>query len=1300
MKLKYTLVFTIISFFVTIAGFAQQYSDQEIGFDAAKFSVSLKEHGVKDENISREISAIRYIYVNQHTQITDRKNEILQKIKSQQSNKNSTSRIAIATPEQLAQDKAALIALYNSTNGSAWTNVVNGNGPWPINDPNSVVTTWNPTTKTGWYGITVGSDGRVNNLNLYNNNLIGNLPSEIGQLNAIQAIDIRLNQLTGNIPPQIGQLNNLISLFFSYNKFNGSIPLEIGQSITIKNLDLSYNQITGTLPSQIGLLTNLEYLALSGNQITGSIPPEIGQLKKLQALYLQSMQMTGSIPPEIGQLTSLNDLYLSTKFSGTIPPEIGQLTNLINFSLEGASISGSIPPEIGQLKKLQALTIVATSISGSIPPEIGQMTSLKTIFLGANKLTGIIPPEIGQLSNLESINFYVNNLTGSIPKEIGQLKKLLFLNLSYNNLSGTIPVEIGLATSLKNLRIDSNNFTGFIPQEIKSLTNLTYLELGENQLEGIIPDLTNLKSLTNFGFTSNKFRFVDFAAQYNSYKSQMTTLRYSSQAKRDTPKTISGPTGSTVTLTMYEDNLFTPEETFQWYKNGVLISGATNRQYTLSNLASENAGNYYCKSIHPTITNPSVPYGAQNLILEREPITLKIINCTPVTGTLNPTTQNTFTNTDVNFSLTTTATGLTYEWTFQNVSNSTTFTSSSATYSYATPGSYNVTLVVTDSNGCKTTFTKIMEVAAKPACVAIVGEIKIPTETATANQNTTFSFQTTATNFTYKWTFYNTNFVQIATATTSTVDRIYTAPGDYLVALELTDQNGCKTNTGKTVKVVAPCDPVVGTIKVNTENPTLYTTAIFTFETTATNLTYSWTVKIPENGGYYNYETGGNPFELYLQHGPGDYKIMLEVKDANGCITKFEKIITPVYDCNMNSLNGVILNMNKPNDYSSPNVLINSTNHFLFYQYSNYNLNEMPISWEFINNNGVVVNSATTQEFDITPTALGKYTLNLKITDNYNCEKNFTKDILVLETCEYNGFPSANIQFANEYNYSEVIFIDANQTKDLILNFYEEQTKTFNYHWNIYDLNENLIVSGNQENFPLTLINAGFYKIKVDVTDPETNCSTQFSKTIGCMINNSCTETNPKSQIVKELFLNVLRNFILRSISGETDEQINASPASSEFIALKPYITDGVKDKIYNFKSTLNQDGGFSGFDFSFSPDRESDVHLDTRYYIFYDPTDMEYTMSRIEDILYFALNQYVSPDQSLISCYADYGGKMHSKSVKRLDIGSCVNQTAVRYINFCPAEDCKPIIGILKSANVSDRTGTARMKVQSASKK
>jgi len=79
-------------------------------------------------------------------------------------------------------------------------------------------------------------------------------------------------------------IENTTELHLYNNELTGSIPPEIGNLTNLTNLDLGVNQLTGSIPSEIWNMTNLIYLYLRNNQITGSIPTEIGNLTNLTNL--------------------------------------------------------------------------------------------------------------------------------------------------------------------------------------------------------------------------------------------------------------------------------------------------------------------------------------------------------------------------------------------------------------------------------------------------------------------------------------------------------------------------------------------------------------------------------------------------------------------------------------------------------------------------------------------------------------------------------------------------------------------------------------------------------------------------------------------------------------------------------------------------------------------------------------------------------------------------------------------------------------------------------------------------------
>ncbi|QHN76547.1 Leucine-rich repeat [Arachis hypogaea] len=83
--------------------------------------------------------------------------------------------------------------------------------------------------------------------------------------------------IDGKIPDIMGSLNRLVLLNLSNNMFTSSIPSSLGKLSNLEALDLSAN----SLSQQLKELTFLEFFNVSFNNLSGPIP-ENGQLSTFQ----------------------------------------------------------------------------------------------------------------------------------------------------------------------------------------------------------------------------------------------------------------------------------------------------------------------------------------------------------------------------------------------------------------------------------------------------------------------------------------------------------------------------------------------------------------------------------------------------------------------------------------------------------------------------------------------------------------------------------------------------------------------------------------------------------------------------------------------------------------------------------------------------------------------------------------------------------------------------------------------------------------------------------------------------------
>ena len=329
---------------------------------------------------------------------------------------SGTSEITVVNP-----DRAALVALYNATDGPNWVDNTNWLTDAPLGE---------------WYGVDTDAAGRVVGIDL-----AGRRDNE--------TLEFISHGLRGELPPELGGLSNLERLWLYVNDLSGAIPPELGGLANLEVLNLSVNVLSGAIPPELGNLANLELLNLGVNALSGAIPPELGDLANLKWLRLGANALSGAIPPELGDLANLYWLHLgSTALSGAIPPELGDLSNLTWLALSRTALSGAIPPELGGLSNLEVLELPGNALSGAIPPELGDLANLERLVLGANALSGAIPPELGNLQNLVGLGLGDNELSGPIPPELGGLEKLEDLGLGGNEL-GAFPQTF---LNLRNLR--------------------------------------------------------------------------------------------------------------------------------------------------------------------------------------------------------------------------------------------------------------------------------------------------------------------------------------------------------------------------------------------------------------------------------------------------------------------------------------------------------------------------------------------------------------------------------------------------------------------------------------------------------------------------------------------------------------------------------------------------------------------------------------------------------------------------------------------------------------------------------
>jgi gliding motility-associated-like protein len=206
---------------------------------------------------------------------------------------------------------------------------------------------------------------------------------------------------------------------------------------------------------------------------------------------------------------------------------------------------------------------------------------------------------------------------------------------------------------------------------------------------------------------------------------------------------------------------------------------------------------------------------------------------------------------------------------------------------YVFPGTYSLTLTITDEFGCTADTTYVNY-------LTIFGPVANPSWTQNAGgcgQDVQFNIGNTSFLETILWTLDDGTTVSDSTGFTHTYHDVTT----YNPTLTVTDSNNCE--------VIYPMNPItipdIGLNAAFVVNPTvidLGTTVELDDQSTSVNGISTWTWDIHPNPQVIN-NTGSTVFANYYT--PGSYTVVLTIEDPNGCFDTYTQVINVAGDFTM-----------------------------------------------------------------------------------------------------------------------------------------------------------------------------------------------------------------------------------------------------------------------------------------------------------------------------------------------------------------------------------------------------------------
>lgn len=405
------------------------------------------------------------------------------------------------------------------------------------NDSRIVFLRLNGLHLSGTISAALGDLEALQQLDLSSNSLSGSIPSSLGDLTALQALDLSFNYMSGSIPSTLGGLTELVYIYLSNNGLTGTLNMSLLPQ-SLQTLDFSNNSgIVGDI-SSLGGLPNLEYLNLASCGLTGTLPPLLS-LSQLSLLDVSYNAFVGPLPSSLWSLQGLSELYLAGNgFSGSLSAAISNLTSLKTFSVDNNKLASSLPSELGDLTSIQTLDLRRNKFEQQIPVSLKQLDQLRTLLLGGNqKLTsfGLDFLDPRRQGLLECIDVSSNNLSGVIDGGVfHDFKALKVLSAGSNCFQmSSLPSEICLVSSLHTLVLDGMtsgeackenfwievlrqpfNLTGTYskymidstlpPCLLRDMPNLATLHLSGLGLRGSIPNVKFSPSLRDLTLSTNR----------------------------------------------------------------------------------------------------------------------------------------------------------------------------------------------------------------------------------------------------------------------------------------------------------------------------------------------------------------------------------------------------------------------------------------------------------------------------------------------------------------------------------------------------------------------------------------------------------------------------------------------------------------------------------------------------------------------------------------------------------------------------------------------------------------------------
>jgi Leucine-rich repeat (LRR) protein len=349
----------------------------------------------------------------------------------------------------------------------------------------------------------------LRDLKLGNNDLTGELSSDIAKLRNLEVLDVHHNQIT-SLPGGLAELVRLRVLHLSENAF-ASLPFETLHRLPLIELSVAKNKLNGILVKIQDLeLSQLQVLDISGNSLTSLASDQL-RLPALHQLCCAANRLTSL--PDMTSWQSLLTLAAEDNNISSIPEGFTELSKVRNVDLTGNSIR-VLDDRIGRMESLDIFRISGNPLREK---KFSSMT-VEDLKRALSARLGPLETDFVQEESSEVFTSCPSSPTrpssSSWPVKAGGV--LDRSNTQSYSLDPVIATEVAINNAIRVLDLGHNHFKEISGSITLFASTLTMLILSNNVLanDTFLSDDLDLPYLKELNLSSNTLSALDPLTTY------------------------------------------------------------------------------------------------------------------------------------------------------------------------------------------------------------------------------------------------------------------------------------------------------------------------------------------------------------------------------------------------------------------------------------------------------------------------------------------------------------------------------------------------------------------------------------------------------------------------------------------------------------------------------------------------------------------------------------------------------------------------------------------------------------------